>query len=86
MDRDGSNWRMADCGKVPNRPGKIGEWGGARTRDHRIKSPMLYHLSYPSTLVVKSLLELGLASVQYRKTVTCADSAMRSRGGTFRPS
>ena len=26
-----------------------GERGGARTRDHRIKSPMLYQLSYPST-------------------------------------
>ena len=26
-----------------------GERGGARTRDHRIKSPMLYRLSYPST-------------------------------------
>ncbi len=28
--------------------GKIGERGGARTRGHRIKSPMLYQLSYPS--------------------------------------
>ncbi len=27
----------------------IGERGGDRTRDHRIKSPMLYQLSYPSS-------------------------------------
>ena len=30
---------------------KNGERGGVRTRDHRIKSPMLYQLSYPSTIV-----------------------------------
>ncbi len=30
---------------------KNGERGGARTHGHRIKSPMLYQLSYPSTTV-----------------------------------
>ena len=33
--------------KVQKASGKTGRRGGTRTRGHRIKSPMLYHLSYP---------------------------------------
>jgi hypothetical protein len=33
---------------------KNGERGGTRTRGHRIKSPMLYRLSYPSTSLINT--------------------------------
>ncbi len=33
----------------------FGERGGARTHDHRIKSPMLYQLSYPFTRLRRGL-------------------------------
>lgn len=43
---------MGDADGVGNAKGRheIGERGGDRTRDHRIKSPMLYRLSYPFTV------------------------------------
>ena len=67
---------------------KHGEWGGTRTRGHRIKSPMLYQLSYPSGYnksasrqeLARILYLTGPARVKYRLFPYYQLTASGSRG------
>ena len=54
----------------------VNDPGGSRTRDLRIKSPLLYQLSYRVSLLL-STYDLKLNGIGYQHHATCTDGSTR---------